>query len=191
MLRVLFVAMTLGSIGFLGWAAMLRIAIVRRRPGDWVMFCVVLLLCVTALIFMGQGDASEEPTGPDVVAVALLFLMSAGVTAHFLVADIKHFSPAGPGPGGVYAPSPGYGYGYPSYAAGATRPLQPLPPVQPPPGAQPLPPMQPTPPPPAQQPPPAQPPHPRAPRIDQVRAELDELSDLLRKGREDKEREGR
>ncbi len=106
--------------------------------------------------------------------------------AHFIVADIRHYAqPARQnGTNGPVPPFPGYAYGP---TVPMQTPVQPpmhqfgqQPPVpQPytPPYQQPHSTPQPQPTPPAHQPHPT--PHPQ--RLDQVRAELDELSDYLRK----------
>ncbi|MGW2839658.1 hypothetical protein ACWCWD_17855 [Streptomyces sp. NPDC001493] len=208
-LRVVFVALTVLSCGFLAWTAMLRLAVVTRRARDWTLFVLSLaltagLVAYTAAIPEDQEDLTD--------AQALSFLgwvlaLVVGVTWYYLHQDIRHFGPGGPrGPRVVAAPGypqigPVAGYGYPNVAGihqappyGAppvphhpqgipTAPYQPsLPqqqlPVQPQPQPQPQPQLQPQP-----QPQPTPPPKRPGPpqRLDQVRAELDELSDYLRK----------
>lgn len=179
-LRVVIVTLTMVSVGFLGWGAMLRIAVVRRRPVDWTLFGVAAALSVGSLVVMGSG-ASSEVRNVDVLLVGLNFLASIVISAYFLSVDIKHFGrydrpPAVPyGPGHRLPPQQQpYGFGYQEHSTAQTRPTsQPPLPLQ-----QPVQPVQPSHPPQQPQPSPAsyQP-----PRIDQVRAELDELSDLLRK----------
>ncbi|MFB7270564.1 hypothetical protein [Streptomyces sp. NPDC056244] len=158
-LRVVFVALTVLSLGFLGWTAMLKIAIMRRRAVDWVLCLVALAWEFGFFVFM-VGTADAEASNWDIVAMTLLVLSIAAVACYFLVVDIGHYSQVGRIPVVPYTPPP-YGYGYPPpYAA----PVRPQPPAQP----QPAPPRTP-------------------PRIDQVRAELDELSDILRKGQDGRE----
>ncbi|MCM2390229.1 hypothetical protein [Streptomyces albipurpureus] len=198
-IRVLFVTLALLSCGLLAWCAMLRLAIIRRRPLDWVLFGISLLL---PLIILGyivevseageqQTTTDEEMSGGDFVAFMGLVAMAIGVPVHYLMAEVRHYQqpvqgwtqPASPyhpsGPAYGQPPTPGYGY----------PPTAPNPPARHPhtPGYG-YPPAH-TPPPQHQAPPtpphtPATPPAP-APaeggRIDQVRAELDELSDYLRK----------
>ncbi|MFD5032417.1 hypothetical protein ACFWM0_18660 [Streptomyces sp. NPDC058405] len=194
-LRVLLVAITMLSVGFLGWVAMLRIAIMRSRALDWVLFCVTVILAFGALIFIG-GSETEEPRDIDMALIGLLFLMSIAITTHYLVADIKHFAVHGRTPPGPYAPQQQqYGYGYPPFSATAQTRPQPQPQPVPPEPVRPRPVLPPPVRPPSVQPPPVQPPPVQPPsvqsqpshtppRIDQVRAELDELSDILRKGQE-------
>ncbi|CAM5586499.1 hypothetical protein GCM10010329_75910 [Streptomyces spiroverticillatus] len=185
-LRVVFVVLTLFSCGLLSWAAMLRIAVVRRRRADWVLFGLALALSVALFItigVVGNSDPDAPLTAVDWVCLLLLFAMAAGVTTHYLVADINHFSqpvPAsyawGTAPGAAAGPGqPTVPYGYPQQQPTA-GPSYGYPPVQQqPPVPQPVqPPVQP----PTYQQPPVQQPQ---PRIHQVRAELDELSELLRK----------
>ncbi|MEV7678238.1 hypothetical protein AB0O64_06735 [Streptomyces sp. NPDC088341] len=185
LLRVLFVALTVLSFGFLSWAAMLRIAVVRKRPVDWVLFCATVVVAFGALMYIGTGQ-TEEPRSSDMALLVVLVLMAVGITTYFLVFDIRHFSRERRAAAVAYGPSPTsstpvpqpYGYGYPPpYAV----PAQPRPHPQPNPQPHPQPRIRP-------QSAPSQTP----PRIDQVRAELDELSDILRKGQEGQEgREGR
>ncbi|MFI9584050.1 hypothetical protein ACIHCQ_19900 [Streptomyces sp. NPDC052236] len=176
--RVLFVAVALLTFGFLSWATMLRIAIMRRRPLDWALFWICLALVIAAIVIIGEftseaelPDGAEAPaTTLDYICLVILLGLALGVPTHYLVADIRHYQrprpglpsaapvytqPAGPYsaptvPYGVPTPPPGYGY----------------------PAAQPH----------TQSQPPVQPPSPTVaqPRLDQVRAELDELSDYLR-----------
>ncbi|MFI0981389.1 hypothetical protein ACH4SP_30815 [Streptomyces sp. NPDC021093] len=174
-LRVVFTALALCTCGLLSWAATLRIAILRKRASDWLLFGAVLLLGVATLIILGEFGApvSEDPDAPadlnavDYMCLAVVFALSVGSATHFLIADIRHFRrrpepvwgpfhsmPVTNQPrmyGGQPGPVPGPAYGYPPQH----HPHQPQP----------------------HQPQPHQP----QPRIDQVRAELDELSELLRK----------
>ena len=183
-MRVLFTVLSVCSLGLLLWAPLLRLAIVRRRALDWwVTGAGFVLVCVLLPII---GRDGEDPHGVDNVVIPLLLLAMVGAPTHYIVADIRHYAQlTRQFTGGPVPPVPGYAYA-------PTVPMQPS--VQPP-LAQPLPPQpyapqpyqqprpipqpasQPNPTPPSHQPHPA--PHPQ--RIDQVRAELDELSDYLRK----------
>ena len=112
-----------------------------------------------------------------------------GAIAYYLTFDIRHYQQ----PGFAAYPAHQPGYGYPQPAPSPYAATQPQTAMSLPPGAQtpvPRPPMPqtPVPQPPVPQTPvpqtPAPPPQPGRPapaRIDQVRAELDELSDYLRK----------
>ncbi|MFE3018271.1 hypothetical protein [Streptomyces sp. NPDC059256] len=205
-LRVLFVALSLLSCGLLAWSAMLRIAIIRRRPLDWVLFGISLLLPIIILGFIVEVSEAGQTTKPaeeaemsggDLVAFLLLLAMAIGVPVHFLVADIRHYqrpAPSWPAPASPYTASqptygqqstPGYGYPHPASNPTPNPPAgpapsygyPPAPPVNTPPPSAPVPPVK------APPTPPAPPPAPAADgrRIDQVRAELDELSDYLRR----------
>ncbi|RST01331.1 hypothetical protein E2C00_09365 [Streptomyces sp. WAC05374] len=181
-LRVLFSAMTFLSCGFLGWAPMLRLAVVTRRTLDWFLFCAVLLLNIGLLVFLvavtPEGENAEISDGDAAIMVVWMLAVIIGVIAYYLTAEINHFNRL------AAAPPPGYGtthtgYGYPPAAqlsARQTYPTQPQPPAVTAPAGPPPQQQQPQPPQPPQQPPVK----PTSQRIDQVRAELDELSDLLR-----------
>ncbi|GCD37166.1 hypothetical protein OEIGOIKO_04950 [Streptomyces chrestomyceticus JCM 4735] len=191
LLRVVFVALAVLSIGFLAWLTLLRAALVQqRRPLGWWVFGADLVL-VFAAILLASGQ--DENSWQSNVAVVALLLQMAGAVVYYLVVDIRaqrvppewpQYGAVGTGAGygatgaGYGYPGPaaaGYGYprpetagyGYPGPAqAPAPAPAAPNPyaGVQPP-----------------HQPPPASP-YPAQPqRIDRVRAELDELSDYLRK----------
>ncbi|WP_228978687.1 hypothetical protein [Streptomyces sp. DH12] len=198
--RVLFAVLPLLSLGFLTGATTLRLAVVTRRTRDWWLFGVSVVAPITCMAFMPEDI---ETTLANVLVGGIL-LNAALFTAYFLYADIRHHDPRraglpGRSPYGTTYPQagPGPGYGHPQpqpqpqphpqpYGGipGAAAPLA-APPAHP--HHQPQAPAQraPQPQPPAQ-PQPAQPqpyPQPQAapPRIQQVRAELDELSDLLRR----------
>ncbi|MFI5807487.1 hypothetical protein [Streptomyces sp. NPDC051561] len=237
-LRVVFTVLALCTCGLLTWAAPLRIAILRQRATDWVIFSAVAFLGIGTLMIVGTLGAPPPPDGGetefntvDTVGMLLLLAMSAAVTAYYLVADIKHYRTArpqpwgeaprgwgsidGPAQAGPYAgpqhsrptgpqhpmvagpqhpmaagqqdrptyphpqqqsPAPGPSYGYPPQQPQRSQHQQP--PQQP--QSQPHQQSQPQP---QTQQPPLQPqsPLPPPPRINQVRAELDELSELLRK----------
>ncbi|WNF27473.1 hypothetical protein RI138_11850 [Streptomyces sp. C11-1] len=153
--RVILVVVTVLSCGLLGWAAMLRLAIVTRRPRDWVLLAVVVVLNAGLFAFiMATPDDPDEMT--DAQALILFFWLVgvlAGVVAYYLYAEIRHYS----------TPQP---------YSGPVQPVQSVSPVHP---------VHPA----YQQPNPytvqAPPPAPAPRRLDQVRAELDELSDYLRK----------
>nr|WSZ96416.1 hypothetical protein OH820_12770 [Streptomyces sp. NBC_00857] len=179
--RVVIVTLTMVSFGFLGWVAMLRIAAARRRKADWLLFGVAAVLAVGSLVFIGSGESSEV-RDVDVFLMGLNFLASIVISPYFLAVDIRHYAQYDRPPAGPYGPrhqppQQPYGFGYQDQATAQTRPASqpPLPLSQP-----------------VQPPHPPQPPHSSAasykpPRIDQVRAELDELSDLLRKDQASRE----
>lgn len=177
-MRVLFTALAVCSCGMLLWAPLLRLAFVRRRTADWWVSGAGFVLALTLLLIIGRDG--EDAHGVDFVLIPMLFLAMAAAAAYYLVADIRHYTQLTRQNtlGGHLPPAPGYAYA-------PTVPMQT-------PSVHPLPPqpytpqqyLQPQPTPPAHPPqPPAQQPHttPQPQRIDQVRAELDELSDYLRK----------
>ena len=213
LLRVLFVVISILSLGFLTWTMLLRLALVTRKSLDWGLFVAVLAVDALAMVLLGTEPGEEIHTAAGWTGLGLLLGTLVVVIAYYLSADIRHFHQLRYGP---YAPRPAQAYGYPRPAApyaaspgaapGAAttvpqtpqpaqtpRPLRVSPLPQPPtpiPGTTPPPgPASGVPVPPAHTPPPQRP----APaRIDQVRAELDELSELLRRqdGREGGHHEG-
>ncbi|MGW0468366.1 hypothetical protein ACWDX6_24355 [Streptomyces sp. NPDC003027] len=173
-LRVLFTVLPLLSIGFLTWATMLRLAVVTRRALDWVLCGVSVAVMITGGVLLPEN---VETTQAD-IAVGLIILNAIAFTAYFLVADIRHdkvrLGPSGGAGHPPYAttvPRHQAGHAYPPAYPPATAQPQPQPQSLPQPRLQPQP----------QTPPPPEVPPRAGPRIDQVRAELDELSHLLRK----------
>ncbi|MFF0076698.1 hypothetical protein [Streptomyces sp. NPDC005494] len=180
-LRVVFVALTFLSCGLLAWAAMLRLAIVTRKPRDWWLLALVFALNVGLIVYLGTLPDDEEVMSDAQALIMLTWMLVvfAGTVTYYLYAEIRHYGPYG-GPQGVP-----YGYATPhpgalaSPAAGYGQQTVPVPPaVTPAPsyGYPPAPPQRPAATPPSDTPRPAGP-----QRLDQVRAELDELSDYLRK----------
>ncbi|MBM7441863.1 hypothetical protein [Streptomyces sp. HB132] len=187
-LRVVFVALTLLSCGFLAWAAMLRLAIVTRKQRDWWLFGLVLALNAGLVAYLGSLPPEEETMtdGQAIIMLSWMLVVFVGTVTYYLYTEIRHFGPYGVPQGSSYAgpyagpyagqhpaafPSPGYASG---------RTATPAPPSY---GYPPAPQRSPAAtPPPSSAPGPATPAAPAAPqRLDQVRAELDELSDYLRK----------
>ncbi|MFJ6012667.1 hypothetical protein [Streptomyces sp. NPDC092952] len=184
-MRVLFPLLTVGSIGLLLWTPLLRLAIVRRRAVDWWLTGAGFVFVCVLLPILGR-DGSEEPTGIDNVLIPLLLLVMAGSIAYYLVGDIRHYDRLTK----TQHPAPGYAYvqtvpvlpsSAPAPAPAAFPPQQQRQMPQPPQQQQPQPQHQQQQPQSQQQQP--QPPQPQQQpqRIEQVRAELDELSDYLRK----------
>ncbi|MET8839340.1 hypothetical protein ABZW67_04490 [Streptomyces rubiginosohelvolus] len=184
--RVILVALTVLSCGLLGWAPMLRLAIVTRRPRDWFLLVVVIALNIGLFAFI-----MATPDDPDQMSdAAALFMMLwilgllAGVITYYLYAEIRHYNtlgaPAPYGTPGHPAPPPPLPYQQ-QHLAPHQQPRQHQP--QPQQHQQPNPYTAPTTPP---------TPTPAPQRLDQVRAELDELSDYLRKeNRDSRDGEGR
>ncbi|MEW1615492.1 MULTISPECIES: hypothetical protein [unclassified Streptomyces] len=175
-LRVTFVVLTVLSCGFLGWVAMLRLAIVTRKPRDWWLLAVVLVLTVGLFAFFASLPAEEEMTDAQaLVGVGWLIAVLVGVITYYLIMETRHY--AAPGPYDARRPVPGP-------TAAPYQPSAPPRTYQPPAQVRNQVPVQqhPTPPPtPNPYTVPAPPPKPAPQRLDQVRAELDELSDFLRK----------
>lgn len=192
-LRVLFVALALLSIGFLAWTALLRLALTTRSRTDWIIFAsVAALQAGTVSLLATDPGVDEFTTWRGDAGMTILLITLAGVVSYYLVADIRHCRKERLGFYGGYAsgyqpqqqplqqpPLQRPAYGYPQAQHYVPPTPQPAPPSTPPvhdqltqtAGQAPTP--VPTPAPQPQAPPPH--------RIDQVRAELDELSDYLRK----------
>jgi hypothetical protein len=177
-LRVIFVVVAVMSCGVLAWASLLRLASVTRRPRDWFLFALAVVHIIATLYIIGTDPGKDEfTTWRGDVGMSMLLGGLVAIVAYYLYADIRHFSRRRPIPS-PYAQTTAYSpqqtsYGYPP--APVPQPYTPAPPpVQQQPPVQ-QPPVHP------QQPQPAPEPHRPGPaRIDQVRAELDELSDYLR-----------
>ncbi|MFQ6854442.1 hypothetical protein AAIB46_26590 [Streptomyces sp. 35M1] len=175
--RVILVALTVLSCGLLGWAPMLRLAIVTRRPRDWFLLVVVIALNIGLFAFiMATPDDPDEMSDAAALFMMLWILgLLAGVITYYLYAEIRHYNALG-------APAP---YGAPAH------PAPPLPYQQQHP-AQHHQPQQHQPPNPYTAPATPPTPKPAPQRLDQVRAELDELSDYLRQENKDsRDGEGR
>ncbi|MFG3497849.1 hypothetical protein [Streptomyces sp. NPDC047928] len=204
--RVLFAVLPLLSLGLLTWATVLRLAVVTRRALDWVLFGVSVAITIVCAALVPDDI---ETTRAD-LAVGGILLNAALFTGYFLYADIRHHDRCGGRPAAspyalTYPGTAGGGYGYPHAQTQPQVHPQTQPQVHPQPRHQPQqpqthphtqaqPPSRPHPWPPVlpqpygnvAQPTPSTPPQPQpqapgSPRIRQVRAELDELSDLLRK----------
>jgi len=177
LLRVIFAALPILSIGFLAWVATLRAAIVTRKGSDWWIFGGSLAVLGVSFGFLATDNTDDFSTVNGNIGMSILLLNAAACTGYFLYTDIRHYRPHPTAH--ALPPAPGMGYGYPQppspYAA--TLPQTPVTPMPAPAPAAPVPP-------PPQRPAPV--------RIDQVRAELDELSDYLRRhpGRPDGNHEG-
>ncbi|MFH8490499.1 hypothetical protein [Streptomyces longisporoflavus] len=173
-LRVLFVVLAVVTCGLAAWAPMLRLALVTRKSYDWFLFALVSALDVTALVLVAVDPGEEDFQGPGNAGMVILLTTMLAAVIYYLFADIRHFSPHRQQQYAAYAATRP-AYGYPQQHGPAPVHLQPTQPHQ----QQPLqgPPVQ-------QQPVQQTPPPPTRPapaRIHQVQAELDELSDYLRK----------
>ncbi|WP_037628193.1 hypothetical protein [Streptomyces aureus] len=204
-LRVLFAAAALLTCGLFACAPLFRVALQRGRWFDWVAAWVSLPVSVAALVIVGTVPENDRRGD---IALAVALILGVGSVAYHLVHDIR-LHEAG-------RRSAGHAPPHAQTAPGSYGSPHPVPPAAPYPGVlapQHQHPQHPQPQhPQAQQPPHPQPqppvpqaylpgaPVPRPPsqrvapagRIDQVRAELDELSDYLRQhgDRHDGDREG-
>lgn len=180
LMRVIFVALPFMTCGFLAWATTLRVAIVTRSVLNWWLFVGNVALNILWIVYLAQDNTDDFSSREGNIGMIGMLSTGAAAIAYYLYADFRHYR-GRPAPyAGYYPPhmappyqpppaNSGYGYGGPTRPMGG--PQQHGGPQQPPyarPGpATPVP----------AQPNPSTPP----PRIDQVRAELDELSDLLRR----------
>ncbi|MEV7345730.1 hypothetical protein [Streptomyces sp. NPDC093544] len=171
-LRVLIAAAGFLTCGLLACLPLFRVAVLRGRSSDWVLAWVSLPLVIGGLSVIGSLPEEDHRTD---VALAVILLLGAFASVHFLIADIQHHRQGPPFPGYIPQRPPAAGYGYPGPASPytATHPQTPVPTSHTP--------THHTPAPHTPVPPPAPPQRPAPARIDQVRAELDELSDYLRK----------
>ncbi|MGW5653120.1 hypothetical protein [Streptomyces humi] len=170
LLRLVFVAAGVFSLGFLAWVMMLRLAVVTRRSADYGLLVAVAAADVLSLVLLGSEPGDDVHTPGGYLGITLLFGALLATVVYYLVADVRHFQRRRE----AYAAQT-YGYTPPvsPYTTGmGTAPLDTRPPHTPPPI-----PQQPA----AHPPIPAPPQRPAPARIEQVRAELDELSDYLRK----------
>ncbi|MFF7984634.1 hypothetical protein ACFZDK_36910 [Streptomyces sp. NPDC007901] len=178
LLRVVFVALGVFSAGFLAWAMMLRLAVVTRRSVDFGLLVTVMAADILSVVLLASEPGEEVHTPGGYLGITLLFGGLLATVVYYLAADVRHFQRRRE----AYAAQ---AYGYPPPASPYTTTTTPLgvqaphtppphtvPPVSRPPLAQPQL---------AQPPIPAPPQRPAPARIEQVRAELDELSDYLRK----------
>lgn len=184
-LRVFFVVISALSFGLLTWTMMLRLAIVTRKPLDWGLFAASIVVEFGGLILMGMEPGEQIHTAGGWTGLALVLGGIVAAIAYYLSADIRHFHQLRyPGYGAQQPPvaAPAYGYPNPRSPYTTTAPQTPPLPRTPPPST-PHTPIPNTPAPRDAAPHTPVPPPPRRPapaRIDQVRAELDELSDYLR-----------
>ncbi|MFF9087310.1 hypothetical protein ACF1BE_12980 [Streptomyces sp. NPDC014991] len=194
LLRVLFVALGILTIGFLAWAMLLRLAAVTRRSLDWGLFVAVLAADILGIVLLAAEPGDDIHTAGGYTGILLLLGALVATTGYYLAADIRHFlvrQQAYRAQQQAYqAQRQAPAYGYPAVAtpytaatvptmpATPTAPVHPVPVHPAAPHNPPVVPHPPVPRPPLATPPPQRP----APaRIDQVRAELDELSDYLRR----------
>lgn len=155
-LRVLFSLLPILTCGFLAWGSMLRLALVTRAARDWALLAVSFVLSVSWVVLIGLDPTPDTDGWQGNTGAFGTLITGLATCVYFLVADIRHYEKRAAVPSAQWYPpaQPARpAYGYPPAQAPAPAPLPPQVPPQP------------TPP----------------PRIGQVRAELDELSELLRK----------
>ncbi|MGW1375237.1 hypothetical protein ACWD6P_13315 [Streptomyces sp. NPDC002446] len=201
-LRVVFVAAAVLSLGLLAWVPMLRAAIVQRGRLGWWLFAADLVAIIGSCALITSFAETDWRTN---AGVGLLLMQIAAAVAYYLVVDARAQRAAAYGAGHAPAAYPGaapaalpyaHPYGPPQPPAQAPLHVQETQPYQ---GVRPAGPPNPyamtetrlpSPPGPATPASPAPPPgnpyaapqdRPQPQRIDRVRAELDELSDYLRK----------
>ncbi|MFJ3637055.1 hypothetical protein [Streptomyces sp. NPDC090112] len=166
-LRVVFTLLPILSCGFLSWGSMLRLALVTRKNRDWALMVISGVLAVVWMTLI-QMDPTPDVNGwQGNLGAGGSILTGFAVCVYFLVADIKHHEARRTAATAAWYPAqsapyahpqqntPSYGYPQataPTVISGATPAAPQVPPQHTPP-----------------------------PRIGQVRAELDELSELLRK----------
>lgn len=111
-MRVLFVVLSVGSIGLLLWAPLLRLAIVRRRTSDWWLTGAGFVFVCVLLPIIGRDGSNADANGIDFVLIPMLLLAMLGAPVYYLVADIRHYEQLEKQPfvGGYLPPVPGYGY---------------------------------------------------------------------------------
>ncbi|MEU6382215.1 hypothetical protein ABZ847_01495 [Streptomyces bauhiniae] len=173
-LRVLLSACALLSCGLLACVPLFRVAYLRGRGSDWLLAWAGLVLGVGGFAVVGSLPENDPMSD---VALALILMLAIAASVHFLVVDMKLQNGQGPVPAGYPPPSAQTvpsAYGYPNAPHPAPQP-------PPPPAYIPTPQPPHTPMPHTVPPQPHTPPRPAPARIDQVRAELDELSDYLRR----------
>lgn len=98
--RVILVVVTVLSCGLLGWAAMLRLAIVTRRPRDWILLVVVALLNGGLFVFIMATPDDPDDMSDAAAVVLFLWLVGvlAGVITYYLYAEIRHYNSLGSAP---------------------------------------------------------------------------------------------
>ncbi|MER7486394.1 hypothetical protein ABTY20_10935 [Streptomyces sp. NPDC126497] len=177
--RVLYAAAGVLCCGLLACVPLFRVAFLRGRLLDWAAAWVSIPLSIACLAVVGALPETDRRTD---VALATVLILGALSAAYYLIVDIRFHRrprpyagrmPPSPHATTVHGPGGHTPYGYPQQGS----PYAPTPVPQPPVPHIPAPhtPVPHTPVPPQS----AQPPAPA--RIDQVRAELDELSDYLRR----------
>lgn len=168
--RVLYAAAGVLCCGLLACLPLFRVAFLRGRTLDWAAAWVSIPLSIACMIVVGSLPETDVRTD---IALGLVLILGASASAYYLIVDVRlhrraggpYPAPVPPSPHATTMPTPG-----PHSPYGYQQPISPYAPTPVP--------HTPAPPTPV---PPSQPQHPGPARIDQVRAELDELSDYLRR----------
>ncbi|MFF8939000.1 hypothetical protein ACF08O_30630 [Streptomyces paradoxus] len=187
-LRVLFAAAGFLTCGVLACVPLFRVAVLRGRALDWTLAWVSLPLSIACFAVIGALPESDYRTD---IALAAILLLGVGAAVYFLVVDIGHHGEQRrfAGYASPHASTVGHTpYGYPQHPAPPYAPAST--PVPHPPAPHTPTPRDATPPIPGPIQPPPSPQRPAPARIDQVRAELDELSDYLRRHEGEAHRDG-
>ncbi|HET9380925.1 MAG TPA: hypothetical protein VFP69_08855 [Streptomyces sp.] len=183
-LRVLFAATGILTCGIFACVPLFRVALLRGRWYQWAAAWLSLPVSIGCFMVVGLLPEADHRTD---IALAVVLLVGAAGSAWFVTVDIRYHNEQRRGAAGYgvplsHGPHPHAGhsaYGYPQAVSPYAQTHVPHTPVGP------VPPAHPTPVPPTAVPPAAVPPTagpgPGPARIDQVRAELDELSDYLRR----------
>lgn len=175
-LRVILTALPLMTCGMLPWPATLRAALVTRRQREWWAFAASIVIWAFAIGLMSTDDTDDFSSPAGSLGLVLMMLNGLACAIYFLVVDIQYYGRPMPMANMPPQQTTLYGYQQAPPAPHAGTPV-PQPPAPQPYGGTPVP----QPPPPQSAPAPPPPQRPAPVRIDQVRAELDELSDYLRK----------
>lgn len=174
-LRVLFAVLPVVTLGVGAWGAVLRLALLLRRPWDWALVPLAGALGVGGFVLVGVGP--DDNSWQTNVGTACLLVCMVATPTYFLITDIRHTRPERRPLGAAIPPRPythPYGYEPGQIPGGPPGPAGPPHAGTPRPGATPFSFS-------ADRRETATPLPPNGPRMDQVRAELDELSDFLRK----------
>lgn len=106
-MRVLFVVLSVCSIGLLLWAPLLRLAIVRRRTSDWWLTGAGFVFICVLLPIIGRDGSNADANGIDFVLIPMLFLAMLGAPVYYLVADIRHYEQLEKQPFAAWVPAAG------------------------------------------------------------------------------------
>ncbi|WP_042378854.1 hypothetical protein [Streptacidiphilus melanogenes] len=140
LLRVFLTCLPTVSIGMLLWVPLVRAALVRRRPVDWVVLVATVLLWALGA-YMVISTPDNVDTGESDAGILILMLLTVTSTVYYLVAEhrqpVAYASPAPhwptsdpAGPSGPSALAGSAGSATPAEPAAQLGPLVPLGQVQ-------------------------------------------------------------